>query len=191
MQPFGHVRVLSMVVVAAAFCLWVPGTAHAQQAAIAAGPKPPASVVSGLPVPRFVSLKSSRVHARQGPGLDHKVLWVYRRAGLPLEVIREYEGWRQIRDSDGAEGWVVHSLVSGRRTALVMPWETKQKGPAPKLSLLASDNEAAKPVAIIEAGVLASVKSCDGQWCQVSVGSFRGYIPQKSLWGVYPGEVIR
>ena len=190
MRPFGHQAVLS-VVVALTISIFGPApAARAQQQAIAAGPKPPASVLSGLPVPRFVSLKSSRVHARQGPGMDHKVLWVYRRVGLPLEVIREFEGWRQIRDSDGAEGWVVHSLVSGRRTALVMPWETKKQEPKPKLSLLASAKPSARPVAIIEAGVLASVKSCDTRWCLVSVGSLRGYIPQKSLWGVYPGEVI-
>ncbi|MEZ5854023.1 MAG: SH3 domain-containing protein [Hyphomicrobiaceae bacterium] len=190
MQPFGPVLALSVVVAMACATLLGHGPVQAQQQAIAAGPRPPPSVLSGLPVPRFVSLKSSRVHARQGPGMDHKVLWVYRRAGLPLEVIREYEGWRQVRDSDGAESWIVHSLVSGRRTALVMPWETKQKGSKPKLSLLASANASARPVAIIEAGVLANVKSCDTRWCLVSVGSFRGFIPQKSLWGVYPGEVI-
>ena len=42
---------------------------------------------SGLPVPRFVSLKSDRVNMRKGPGTDYPTAWVYRRAGLPLEVI--------------------------------------------------------------------------------------------------------
>ena len=80
---------------------------------------------SGLPVPRFVSLKSDRVHIRQGPGMDHKVLWVFQRAGMPVEVIGEFEGWRQVRDSEGTTGWVLQGLVSGRRTALVLPWEVK------------------------------------------------------------------
>lgn len=145
---------------------------------------------SGLPVPRFVSLKADRVHSRQGPGTDYKVLWVYRRAGLPLEVIREFEGWRQVRDSEGAEGWVLQSLVSGRRTALVMPWEIKS-GAAPKIKLLSDDREGAAPVAILEAGVITNVRSCDTRWCYVSVGDYRGYIEQKKLWGVYPGETIR
>jgi len=145
---------------------------------------------SGLRVPRYVSLKADRVHSRQGPGTDYKVLWIYRRAGLPLEVIREYEGWRQVRDSEGAEGWVLQSLVSGRRTALVLPWEIKG-GHAPKVKLLSDDRESAAPVAILEAGVITNVRSCDATWCYVSVGDYRGYIEQKKLWGVYPGEIIR
>jgi SH3-like domain-containing protein len=145
---------------------------------------------SGRPVPRFVSLKSDRVHSRQGPGTDHKVLWVYRRAGLPVEVIREFEGWWQVRDSEGAEGWVLQSLVSGRRTALIMPWELKS-GRNPKVELLSDDKAGSAPIAILEAGVVASVRSCDTRWCYVSIGEYRGYIEQKLLWGVYPNEIIR
>jgi len=145
---------------------------------------------SGLALPRFVSLKADRVHSRQGPGTDYKVLWVYRRAGLPLEVIREFDGWRQVRDSEGAVGWVLQSLVSGRRTALVLPWEIKS-GKAPKIKLLSDDSEGSAPVAILEAGVITNIRSCDATWCYVSVGTFRGYIEQKRLWGVYPGEIIR
>jgi len=61
----------------------------------------PAAVGSGLPVPRFVSLKSDRVNLRNGPGTDYPTGWVYRRAGLPLEVVKEFEGWRQVRDAEG------------------------------------------------------------------------------------------
>ena len=151
---------------------------------------PPAVQTSGLPVPRFVSLKSDRVHVRQGPGTDHKVLWVYRRAGLPVEVIKEFEGWRQVRDAEGVTGWVLQSLVSGRRTALVLPWEAKAAA-LPQVSLLADDRETAAPVAIVEAGVIANLRSCDGKWCYISVGDFRGYIQQAKMWGVYEGEKLK
>lgn len=159
------------------------------RAADATGPAPPPAG-SGLPVPRFVSLKSDRVHSRQGPGTDYKVLWVYRRAGLPVEVVREFEGWRHVRDSEGAEGWVLQSLVSGRRTALVTPWELKSANP-PRLELLSDDKVGSSAVAVLEAGVIANIRSCDTRWCFVSVGDYRGYIEQKRLWGVYPGETIR
>src|SRR5581483_10351551 len=97
---------------------------------------------SGLPVPRFVSLKADRVHIRQGPGTDYKVVWVFHRAGLPVEVLSEFEGWRQVRDSEGATGWVLQALVSGRRTALVLPWELKTaKGTPTQVPLRSSDRE--------------------------------------------------
>ncbi|MBN9291377.1 MAG: hypothetical protein J0H36_09735, partial [Hyphomicrobium denitrificans] len=70
---------------------------------------------SGRPVPRFVSLKSDRVNLRNGPGTDYPTGWVYRRAGLPLEIVQEFESWRKVRDSEGATGWVLQSFLSGRR----------------------------------------------------------------------------
>ena len=145
---------------------------------------------SGFPVPRFVSLKSDRVNMRKGPGTDYPTAWVYRRAGLPLEVIKEFEGWRQVRDADGAAGWVLQSFLSGRRTALVLPWDIKQGTPVPKVALRRDDSERARAVAMIEAGVIANLTSCDGRWCRVNIDKFQGYIEQKKLWGVYEGEVI-
>lgn len=79
---------------------------------------------SGFPVPRFVSLKSDRVNVRVGPSRDHRIGWTFVRAGLPVEIVQEFENWRRIRDWEGSEGWVFHSLLTGRRTALVTPWES-------------------------------------------------------------------
>lgn len=142
-------------------------------------------------LPRFVSLKSDRVNVRAGPGVDYKIAWVFRRAGLPVEVIRELESWRQVRDSEGATGWVLASMLSGRRTALVTPWELKAGQAAPQTPLKADDTASAKVIAQLEAGVLAAVVSCDGRWCRISVDDVRGYVEQKRLWGVYEGEPVR
>src|ERR1700735_3328117 len=81
--------------------------------------KDSASTTSGLPVPRYVSLKSDHVNVRAGPTKDNDVAWIYTRSGLPVEITAELENWRRVRDSEGAEGWVYHSLLSGRRTAVV------------------------------------------------------------------------
>ena len=81
--------------------------------------KDSAITTSGLPVPRYVSLKSDHVNVRAGPTKDNDVAWVYTRSGLPVEITAEFENWRRVRDSEGAEGWVYHSLLSGRRTAVV------------------------------------------------------------------------
>src|SRR5262245_43622062 len=80
---------------------------------------------SGLPTPRFVSLKADEVNVRSGPSWDHAISWVFPRAGLPVEVIAESDVWRQVRDSEGATGWVLGTLLSGRRTVLVAPWKAK------------------------------------------------------------------
>ncbi len=146
---------------------------------------------SGLAVPRFVSLKSDRVNLRNGPGTDYPTSWVFRRAGMPVEILKEHEAWRQVRDAEGATGWVFHSMLSGRRTALVLPWEVKPDQSPPQVPLLNDDESDSRVVAIVEAGVIANIRRCDRNWCQVLIGDYRGYIEQNKLWGVYAGEVIR
>lgn len=151
----------------------------------------PAIQSSGLPLPRFVSLKSDRVNLRTGPSTEYPTAWVFRRAGLPVEVLKELEGWRQVRDSEGTTGWIAQSFLSGRRTALVLPWEVKPERAAPRVPLLESDSAGARPVVEVEAGVIASIVSCDGQWCEVTVEDYRGVIEQKKLWGVYDREKVK
>ena len=147
---------------------------------------------SGLPVPRFVSLKSDRVNLRQGPGVDYPTAWVFQRIGLPLEVIREFESWRQVRDAEGATGWVLATMLSGRRTALVLPWEVKA-GQVTTIAATLHDNDSERSRAVVdvEAGVLASIIGCDGRWCRVSISGYRGYIEQSKLWGAYKGEIVK
>ncbi len=143
---------------------------------------------SGLPLPRFVSLKADRVNVRRGPGYDHEIAWVFLRAGLPVEIIAEFDSWRRIRDSEGAEGWVLGSLLSGRRTGLVAPWTDAQAGKT--FALRADDEEAARVVSRIGPSVLVNIMSCDGTWCDVVTRDIRGWIKQERLWGVYPRETI-
>ena len=81
-------------------------------------------------------------------------------------------------------------MLSGRRTALILPWEAKA-GQKAMATLRNDDSERADAFAEVEAGVLANIISCDGQWCRVSVGGYRGYIEQAKLWGAYQGEVIK
>lgn len=141
---------------------------------------------SGLRLPRFVSLKSSQVNVRKGPSLEYPVAWEYKRVGLPVEIIAESGNWRRVRDSEGAEGWVFHSLLSGRRTALVAPWQKAGSS----MPLLARPSQSGDVVAKLEPGVLGSVLACDGKWCNFSLDSVSGWIEQVDLWGVYPNERI-
>jgi SH3-like domain-containing protein len=142
---------------------------------------------SGLPVPRFVSLKPGKVNVRAGPTKDNDVTWVYTRSGLPVEVTAEYENWRRVRDWEGAEGWVYHSLLSGRRTAIVVPQANAKDAPLP---LHADADGRSRVVARLQPGVLGNVKRCNGAWCRLVGDGYDGWIEQDRLWGVYPNEKV-
>lgn len=148
-----------------------------------ANAQPTLGSASGLPLPRFVSLKSDKVNLRQGPSRNHQILFVYQRRGLPVEVTAEDEIWYRIRDSTGTQGWVLHSLLSGNRTALVAP---DVKGGVFKLRGGASPSSPV--VARLQSEVIANVKSCDDDWCRISGTGFAGYMRQSHLWGVFPHE---
>ena len=139
--------------------------------------------VTGLPIPRFVSLKSDRVNLHEGPAKDHRTVWIYQRAGLPVEITAEFDTWRKIRDSEGTEGWVLHSLLSGRRTAMVMPKGTETL-------LRASASADARPVAKLQTGVIGAIKTCRDNWCRLIGEKFDGWVEQSKLWGSYPGESV-
>ena len=162
-----------------------PLSASAAQSAadqgVATGP-------SGLPLPRFVSLKSGRVNSRVGPGIGYAVDWMYLKAGLPMEIIQEYDNWRKVRDSDGSEGWINQSLLSGKRTAIAAPW---QRGKDAQLALRTQPDDSASTVAILEPGVVGTIKVCNGEWCEMTFSGHTGWINQAQIWGAYPGEAIK
>jgi SH3-like domain-containing protein len=173
-QAFASRAILLIVVMAAGLL-----ACGAQAAEVAAGPR------TGLPVPRYVSLKPDRVNVRGGPTRDHDVVFVYTRAGLPVEITAESDNWRRIRDWEGSEGWVYHSLLSGKRTAVILPKDKQQLVP-----LRDAPDPEGRIVAQLQAGVLAAVKRCTGTWCHITGAGFDGWIVQEQLWGVYANEKV-
>jgi SH3-like domain-containing protein len=141
---------------------------------------------TGLPLPRFVSLKSDDVNVRRGPGQEYEIAFTFVKEGLPVEITQEFDNWRKIRDSEGAEGWVFHSLLSGKRTAIVAPWAADgNSGPFPAHA----DPEASSAVvAYLAPKVVSDVEECRNNWCRISGRGYGGWIEQDKLWGVYPNE---
>lgn len=151
---------------------------------------------SGLPLPRFVSLKSDKVNVRVGPSRQNALVWTYQHKGLPVEIIYEFDNWRKIRDSNGETGWVLSALLAGTRTAMVMTWNKEDissdgKKVAALEKLYKRPDETAAIVAQVESGVIGRVKTCDGQWCRLEMKGYSGWMKQQLLWGVYPGEKIK
>lgn len=156
----------------------LPSAAQGAAQSVTLGP-------SGLPLPRFVSLKSGRVNSRIGPGVNYSVNWMYLKAGLPMEIVQEYDTWRKVRDAEGSEGWINQSLLSGKRTAIVSPWH---RGKDALIPMRVSPDAEARIVAQLEPGVIAQLSTCNGEWCEVESGRVRGWVEQSQLWGAYPGE---
>ena len=146
---------------------------------------------SGLPLPRFVSLKSRKVNLRVGPSKDYAVSWLFLKPGLPVEIIQEFDNWRRVRDADGAEGWVFHSLLSGSRTAIAAPWmRDKEKDESVFVKLHSAAAETGSIVAKLEPGVVLTLDECNGDWCKAEVDGAEGCVNQAEIWGAYPGEAF-
>ena len=143
---------------------------------------------SGLPLPRFVTTRSEPINVRVGPGTRYDVAWVFVKAGLPVEIIQEFDTWRKIRDLDGQEGWVHQNLLTGTRAAYVTPWISDNQVP-----LRAGRDNTAGVRAWLTSRLLLQIANCDGAVCAVSTRddtgrTFSGFVGQADLWGVYPDE---
>ena len=145
--------------------------------------EPAKGSVTGLPLPRFASLRSDDVDMRAGPGTRYPVDWVYHRRGLPVEIEREFEVWRLVRDEDGVRGWVHEAMLIGRRDFVVTGAEH---------TLRSTAADTASPVAMLKPGVIGRIRDCapGKTWCEVQVGDYRGWLKRDDLWGAYADEAV-
>jgi SH3-like domain-containing protein len=137
--------------------------------------------VTKLPLPRYVSLRASEINVRRGPGLDYRIDWMFQRAGLPVRIVDEYNHWRRIADSDNSGGWVYHALLTSHRTALVTGAE---------VTLREDPSDGAPPAARAEQGVVAKLRQCRPDWCELEADGHRGWVRKTEIWGVDPDEVF-
>jgi SH3-like domain-containing protein len=135
---------------------------------------------SGLPLPRYVSLKANEANARRGPSLAHRIDWVFRHRDMPLKVTGEFANWRRVEDNEGQGGWVHYTLISGVRTVVFEPALT---------ALRSRPDPAAEEIAEAQAGVIGRLGECLPDWCRISAGGERGWVPKQALWGVDPDEL--
>jgi len=162
------------------FVMIAPGQTAAQQEA-----SPPAKVdnPSGLPIPRWVSIRAREANLRTGPGARYPIDWVLQRRSLPAEVVAEFENWRQIKVQDGTVGWVHKSMLSGKRMATVT---------AARVRVLQTPDKKAPVAAFVEDGVIVALDGCEATWCRISVASHgvEGWMARSALWGIYDGETV-
>jgi SH3-like domain-containing protein len=136
---------------------------------------------SGLPLPRFASLRSGEVNLRTGPGTRYPIEWVLVRKGMPLEITAEYDVWRRVRDWEGAEGWVHKSSLTGKRGGVITGAQRE---------LRESDKASSPTLAHLESGAVGEVLSCAPEWCRVRFGGIKGYLRKSEFWGAYANEIF-
>jgi SH3-like domain-containing protein len=166
------VRCVALLLLAALLLMppALPGLAAEHRVAPARGSQ------TGLPVPRFVSLKASVANLRVGPGLRYPIAWVFHRRHLPVEILREFGNWRLIRTSDGTKGWTHMALLSGRRSFIVT-----SRG----CVLRRAPGARARPEARLQRGVVGQLEGCPANagWCRAAVAGYRGYVRRQDIWG--------
>ena len=131
--------------------------------------------VTGLPIPRFISMKSAMANVRRGPSTTNRIDWILRHRGTPLKVVAEYREWFRVEDVDGEGGWIHTALLSPVRTVLVQQ---------EMLELREGPNADAPAIAQLEAGVVAYLGTCAANWCAVSVDGYEGWLAKSGIWGV-------
>lgn len=140
---------------------------------------------SGLPLPRYVSLKTGEVNMRAGPADRFPIKWTYKRRDLPMRILREFDVWRLVEDMDGEKGWMKSLTLTGRRTFVVTGAEPR--------TMRREAGEDADAVAILKPGVVGRIRACaaGAAWCQVEVGAYRGWMKREWFWGSDPNEEIK
>jgi SH3-like domain-containing protein len=156
-----------------------PGT----NAAMFGPPEPPKGTVTGLPLPRWASLRTDEVNLRHGPGTRYPIDWVYKRRDLPVRILREFEVWRLVEDQDGIKGWVHQATLMGRRDFVVTGGQR---------TLRAAAQVDAAPVALLKPGVIGRIRACEAQspWCDVQIGDYRGWLQRDEFWGTFDDEAV-
>ncbi len=176
--------------VAAGAAAGAAASAATRPAEPAAPPPPPAPTtgsVTGLPLPRFAALRSDEVNMRSGPGTRFPIEWTYQRRELPVEITREFELWRRIRDPEGTEGWVHQSTLMGRRSFVV------RGAPGSEVMLRRRAEDQASPVARLRPGVVGRLRACEpaNPWCEAQIGEYRGFVKRTDIWGVGTSEEVK
>ena len=132
--------------------------------------------------PYWASIASGEAMMRSGPGRNYPGIWLYKRRDLPIRVVQTYPNWRKIEDPDGQQGWMLVTLLSDRRTALVKPGSPRDVRVKP--------SSAAQVRYKVEAGAVGRIDHCDPDWCHIVFGNREGYVAVPDIWGVASGETF-
>lgn len=122
----------------------------------------------------FVSLKSSEVNMRVGPGKEYPIAWVFMRANLPMILMAEFDQWRKVKFIDGTVGWIHKNMISRKSSAIVTE----------NYAIMYRHASKKYPIAKIEKGVVVRILKRDGDFVKADINNQKGWIEKKFLWGI-------
>ncbi len=134
-------------------------------------------------VPHYASIRRGEANLREGPSYSHRILWIYQHKDYPVKIIASYDAWRRVKDSDGTIGWMHRTQLSDRRTVLFIGFT--------KSPLRRAGDPKAAIVAYAQPGVVARLKACEPQFCEVEAAGVDGWVDKRNIWGVETGEVFQ
>ena len=132
--------------------------------------------------PYWASIASGEAMVRSGPGRNYPGLWLYQRRDLPVRVVQTYPQWRKIEDPDGQQGWMLVTMLSDKRSAIIRPG-----GPRDLHNKPAADSHVAYQG---EPGVVGKISKCSDGWCKISIAKREAYVRMSDIWGVTNGESV-
>ena len=130
--------------------------------------------VTGLEIPRFVSLKNNKTFVRRGPGKSYRIDWILEKPGLPLKIIAEHNHWRHVEDFQGDRGWVYFRLLSGKRTIITIK---------ENVQLRKKNDQRSKPIAVLEQSVIGKLIKATEDSCQAWFQDYKGWVGKGQVWG--------
>lgn len=123
----------------------------------------------------FFSTKFNEVNVRNGPGLNHLLIYKILVKGYPLKEISDFDNWKKIQDFSGRVGWISESqLTSQRYIITIVPDQYLFKFPT---------NNSKKIAFVQKESILKIVKENEG-WLLLESDGVKGWISKKSVWGL-------
>ena len=123
----------------------------------------------------FFSTKFNEVNVRNGPGLNHLLIYKILIKGYPLKVISEFDNWKKVRDFSGRVGWISKSqLTSERYVITIIPDQYLYK--FPKI-------ESKKIALVKKESLLKLIREHEG-WLLLESDGVKGWITKNAVWGL-------
>ena len=138
--------------------------------------------VTGFKIPRFVSLKSNDVNLRIGPSTNYPIIINYIQKNFPVEIIKEHDVWRQVKDIEGNIGWIHAPLLKGDRYGIIF-----SKNDSASIFNYPNGIKIGK----IGNKNIVKIEKCLEKWCLISLKKNKGWLIKNDLWGIYSSEIYK